>query len=880
MSETRTSARWSRRGTKGLRGASGLVLAMAAALFAAGTVPSIAQQTDIDDDRASIDADVLEVLHEQGTSDVWIVLEERADLSAASEVFDWAERGQAVVDTLRATAGQSQDEAVTLLTAEGADFTPYWISNRILVRSASESLADSITRIPGVDRVSLPTVLAIPEPVDQPAADAAVDGIEWGIDSINADDVWADYGFTGEGIVVGSVDTGVEFDHPALVGSYRGNLGNGGFDHDHHWFDPSNTCGSPSTVPCDNHGHGTHVTGTMIGDDRAGNQIGVAPGAQWISAKGCEGGTGCSESALLGATQWMLAPTDTDGQNPRADLRPHIVNNSWGVPNGPAVDSTFDEVIAAWDASGIFALFSNGNSGPGCDTIDSPADSMLAYGIGAHSVNNTIANSSGRGPGADGTIRPNITAPGVSVRSALPGALYGAASGTSMAAPHVAGSVALLWSAAPSLIGDVEATRALLDTTAIPVNDTSCGGTPEDNNVWGKGRLDVLAAVDAAPRGDAGVLTGTVTDSTTGEPVAAARVAVSGPQNRAVVAAADGTFTLMLPVGDYAVTGTVFGYAENGASATVLADQTATVDLALTALPTHAVSGRISDSGGTGLAGVEVVFGNGELPSSTTDAGGDFVFDAVPAGTHRLAAQGSGCAEPQARDVVVSNGDTAVDFTLADVTDAYGNFCRVQDGAFPAGDTRLALSGDDASETVALPFPITFYGQRYEQAFIATNGFLSFVSASTAAGNTTLPNPLLPNGSVYPFWDDLVVEGTGGVFTGVSGAEGDRVFVVEWRDVRLVDSQAEITFSVAFHEGGGLVFGYADLPTDEPTALGGSATVGIENFRGSDALQYSFNTPVLTAGTSIRFHQPDTGVDRISGPAPAPSAFRGRDRPA
>ncbi|ASO19748.1 subtilisin family serine protease [Actinoalloteichus hoggarensis] len=865
MSGILTSARRSRRLPAGSRGAPGLVLGAVAALFMAGAAPSVAQQSSADDDRAPIDADVLRVLREEGAGDVWIVLEDRADLSEASATADWAERGHAVVDALRGTAEQSQAEAVALLTDAGADFTPYWISNRVLVRSASESLADSISRVPGVDRISLPTTLEIPGPIDQPAAEKAVDGIEWGIDSINADDVWADYGFTGEGIVIGAVDTGVEFDHPALVDAYRGNLGNGGFDHDHNWFDPTSTCGSPAAVPCDNHGHGTHVTGTMIGDDGAGNQIGVAPGARWISAKGCEGGTGCSESALLGATQWMLAPTDTEGRNPRPDLRPHIVNNSWGVPNGPAVDPTFDEVIAAWNASGIFALFSNGNSGPGCDTIDSPADSVLAYGVGAHSVNNTIANSSGRGPGADGTIRPSITAPGVSVRSALPGALYGAASGTSMAAPHVAGSVALLWSAAPSLIGDVEATRALLDTTAVPVDDTSCGGTPADNNVWGKGRLDVLAAVDAAPRGDAGILTGTVTDSTTGEPVAAARVAVSGPQNRAVVAAADGTFTLMLPVGEYAVTGNVFGYAEHGASAAVLADETATVTLALTALPTHAVSGRISDAGGTGLAGVEVVFGDGELPSSTTDAGGDFVFDAVPVGTHRLAAQGSGCAEPQVGDAVVANGDTIVDFALADVTDAYGNFCRVQDGAFLAGDTRLALSGDDASETVALPFPITFYGQHYEQGFVATNGFLSFVSAATESQNTALPSALLPNGAVYPFWDDLIVDETGGILTGVSGVEGERVFVVEWRDVLLADSAARITFSVAFHEAGGLTFGYADLPADEPGALGGSATVGIENFRGGDALQYSFDRPVLAAGTSIRFHEP-------GGAAPEPRA--------
>ena len=92
----------------------------------------------------------------------------------------------------------------------------------------------------------------------------------------------------GEGIVVGNVDTGVDFDHPALVGKYRGNLGGGNFNHNYNWFDPTFVCGSPSTTPCDNNNHGTHTMGTMVGDDGAGNQIGVAPGATWVAAKGCE----------------------------------------------------------------------------------------------------------------------------------------------------------------------------------------------------------------------------------------------------------------------------------------------------------------------------------------------------------------------------------------------------------------------------------------------------------------------------------------------------------------------------------------------------------------------------------------------------------------
>ena len=141
--------------------------------------------------------------------------------------------------------------------------------------------------------------------------------MEWGIDRIRADQVWSTFGVRGEGITVANIDTGVEFTHPALVGKYRGNTGGGTFNHNYNWFDPSNVCGNPSLAPCDNNNHGTHTMGTMVGDDGGANQIGVAPGARWIAAKGCETNN-CSDAALLASGQWILAPTDLSGSEPAA----------------------------------------------------------------------------------------------------------------------------------------------------------------------------------------------------------------------------------------------------------------------------------------------------------------------------------------------------------------------------------------------------------------------------------------------------------------------------------------------------------------------------------------------------------------------------------
>ena len=243
--------------------------------------------------------------------------------------------------------------------------------------------------------------------------------------------------------------------------------------------------------------------GTMVGDDEGGSHIGVAPGSRWIAAKGCESDV-CSGVALTACAQWVLAPTDLNGNNPRPDLRPNIVNNSWGGGQG---DPWFQSLVQAWIAAGIWPSFSIGNSGGyGCWSATSPGDYPESYAAGAFDVNYQIADFSSRGPSyfmVDGVnaIKPNITAPGVDIRSSVPGNGYDWFSGTSMASPHVAGTVALVWSAAPVLIGDIANTRALLDATAIDTDDRACGGTLQNNNVWGEGRLDALAAVSQAPRG-------------------------------------------------------------------------------------------------------------------------------------------------------------------------------------------------------------------------------------------------------------------------------------------------------------------------------------------------------------------------------------------
>jgi subtilisin family serine protease len=195
----------------------------------------------------------------------------------------------------------------------------------------------------------------------------------------------------------------------------------------------------------------------------------------------------------------MVAPTDLNGQNPRPDLRPHVVNNSWGFFGGN--NNFYMGIVNSWIASGIFPAIAAGNEGPGCATLRSPGDYAESYTMGAHDINNNIAGFSSRGPSDfGGIIKPNITAPGVNVRSSVPGNGYSNFSGTSMATPHLSGAIALLWSinGAPAIARNIAATRAVLDMTAIDVSNLTCGGSAGNNNVWGEGRLDIFAAVTEA----------------------------------------------------------------------------------------------------------------------------------------------------------------------------------------------------------------------------------------------------------------------------------------------------------------------------------------------------------------------------------------------
>jgi serine protease AprX len=449
-----------------------------------------------------------------------IVLTEQADLSGLDSLADKGSKGSLVYERLTSVALRTQPPIIAILEEEGAEFRPYWISNMIWARGES-SLVPLLAKRSDVARIAANPQTRL-ETVGVPRIErgAANDGsVEWNMALINAPDVWSK-GVRGDGAVVGGQDTGYDWQHNALIGQYRGWDGQTA-NHNYSWHDaihedfypntaPGNPCGYDLDEPCDDTGHGTHTMGTMVGEDGPDNQIGVAPGAQWIGCRNMEQGFG-TPATYAECFEWFVAPYPTGGdpfQDGRPELSPHVINNSWHCPpsEGCTDPEILKDVVENVRAAGIVTVHSAGNSGPSCGSISSPAAIYdAAFSVGATDSVDDIAGFSSRGPVSTGQallLKPDVSAPGVSVRSSRPNNSYGTSSGTSMAAPHVAGLVALLIDARPDLAGNVDLLEKLIADTAVPLgSDAQCGGdapgtTP--NNVFGSGRIDAFAAYEAA----------------------------------------------------------------------------------------------------------------------------------------------------------------------------------------------------------------------------------------------------------------------------------------------------------------------------------------------------------------------------------------------
>jgi uncharacterized repeat protein (TIGR01451 family) len=454
-----------------------------------------------------------------GVADVIITAPGYPDLSPAQYLTSKQAKTRFVVAALMHYADSAQASVRQALTQRHLPHRILWVTNSIALPAVDQATLQWLAARDDVARIDLDVQTRGVEPISVQQTQAQTrrpDSIAWGVQQVNAPQVWA-LGYRGQGIVIADLDTGVQWNHPALQPHYRGWNGVTA-THDFNWFDP---VGTSQGVPSDDFGHGTHTVGTQVGDDGAGNQVGVAPAAQWIACRNMNAGWG-TVSLYTACFQFALAPTDVNGNNPDPARAADITSNSWSCQYpqeaGCDVPSSLVTVTQVLRSAGILVVAAAGNQGSGCSSvIYAPGTYDQSFSIGATDSSNAIASFSSRGPSAfSGHLKPDLVAPGVSVLSTLKDGGYGLMSGTSMATPHVAGVAALLWSAAPGLRGQVDETEAILRRTARPLTTITqtCGGVPGTavpNNTFGYGLIDAQAAVSEAMRG---VLTATVVATT------------------------------------------------------------------------------------------------------------------------------------------------------------------------------------------------------------------------------------------------------------------------------------------------------------------------------------------------------------------------------
>lgn len=593
-------------------------------------------------------------------------LDTTADLSATALPTARIERRAEVVNRLQSTAETSQRSLRSLLDnlqsrGNVRNYQSLWIINAIAVTGDAAALevvaqqpdvrlivADQQRRLfdqrPSFLTQTVSTTAAFDGGFNQGWASNESEEL-WGIERVRARQTWHGLGVDGAGITVAIVDTGVDWQHPDLLPNYRGNQG-GTINHNGNWFNASLPT---STVPFDLNGHGTHVAGTAVGQ----NGIGIAPGAQWIAVAIADANGFIFDSAVHAAFQWLLAPAGDPA------LAPDVVNNSWGLDGQSLI---FYPDVQALQAAGIILVFATGNNGPLPYSINAPASYTNTLAVGASDDVNAITWFSSRGPSlVTAEQKPLLVAPGARIRSAYPGASYQLYNGTSMATPHVAGTLALMLSANPSL--SQEQAAGILTTTAVPL-----AVAPPDNDA-GWGLLDSYAAVaetqnrlPATPT-TPGLLQGTIRAG--GQPLAAVPVTITTASGEALsfTTNSNGQYDAWLKQGVYTVESAPFGYySRTIAHVVVNSGETTIQPVQLEKLPGGTIRGVVRQAGsGRPLAATLTVENTPITVQSDND--GRFALD-LPAGSYSVTIRKSGYRLSHMPVTVAVDGVVELNVTL------------------------------------------------------------------------------------------------------------------------------------------------------------------------------------------------------------------------
>ena len=640
-------------------------------------------------------------------------LSEQADIPTLNQQLKQehatlAERNRRVILALQEVATRTQPELVSFLEdLEGRNllksYKMLWVANMFAVEASREGI-EAVAARTDIEGVYLDYHIENIAPITKVQENPIISGHEIGLDRINAPAVWA-MGWTGAGRVLMNIDTGVEGTHPALSARFRGDVDGDG-DVAESWFDPYDT---HYPTPIDDGGHGTHTMGTICGRSASGDTVGVAINAQWIAAAAIDRGGGIPRTvadAIL-SFQWAVDP---DG-NPNTQDNPDAIGNSWGVTTGhgyPPCDQTFWTVIDNCEAAGSAVIFSAGNEGSSglrrpADRGTTPYNCFAVGAVDGSNPNLPIASFSSLGPtycgpGGSMVIKPEVVAPGVNVRSSYPGGGYTTLSGTSMASPHVTGSVAILRQVNPNL--DVDAIKEILMATATDLPFSNPNG---EDNTYGHGNINLLEAVQVAMTGF-GSVEGIVRNASNNDPIPATISVVGGFSQ--VNANGLGYYIMALPADtSYTLRASYFGFVPQDQNVAIVADDTVTQNFMLSPAPTAILQGHVRDTTGAAISGAIVTILNTPLTPETTDGDGSYQFPAVPSGsTYQVTATASSFSVDQ-DSIYIQSGTNVLDFILYPVESfEYSNGQYVGSGVWewgtPSGDSPNPHSGTKCWGTV------------------------------------------------------------------------------------------------------------------------------------------------------------------------------------
>lgn len=611
-----------------------------------------------------------------------IVLSEQADIKGLTRELDalkadlqW--RHETIIWVLQDTAQETQGNLIAKLDEykrQGSvkNYTPFWIANMIAVE-AKPAVFYKLAKRSEVSIITYDYKIGLIAPVS--VGETTYDlgkSVENGLVVIRAPELWS-IGITGAGTIVCNLDTGVDGTHPALSARWRGLVP--GVPASAAWYDPVTS----TNFPFDSGSHGTHTMGTITG--KAGDTIvGVAYDAKWIAA-GVIDRVSIDQTLqdAIKAFQWAADP---DGNPATTDDIPDVISNSWGlipITHGvPECDSSLWAVIDNVEAAGSIVVFAAGNEGPSAGSLRTPADRIASpvnvFAVGALNQNGTtIADFSSRGPSDcdDVTVKPEVTAVGVDVRSSVPGGGYSTMSGTSMATPHVAGAIALLRQAHPNATADQV-------KTALYMSAFDLGASGEDNT-FGRGRIDLVEALAyMGPIEGMGLIDGSVTEAGSGDPIPRAAVTIEGTEYQTTTKT-DGSFKMLVP-GDenYTITVETFGYESDSETVYVEEGETTDVDFSLQPSPRSIIYGTTKDAKGEPLEGVTVSITNVGWRDAISDEGGYYSLSVPVDYTYDLMASKDGYKSDTVKDVYVPphGGTLPVNFEL-----------RQESGCFMTGAT-------------------------------------------------------------------------------------------------------------------------------------------------------------------------------------------------